>query len=157
MSTVDAVQRVEAPSDQVWDVISSPGYLESCHPFCESNPVEHWPGGGSKDVIQYYGGRVVHRTFTEWTDGIGYDLVVSTPEGAEQALVRWRIEAGNEHSHLSIELEPRFLNGAARLLGPVVKIAMRRYLNSVVQGVAHFVETGEPVARNQFGAHPWFS
>jgi len=26
-----------------------------------------------------------------------------------------------------------------------------------VAGVVYYAETGEPVVRNQFGSHPWFS
>ena len=35
--------------------------------------------------------------------------------------------------------------------------AIPPYLDSVVRGVAHYVETGDPVTRNQFGAHPIYS
>jgi hypothetical protein len=34
---------------------------------------------------------------------------------------------------------------------------LRGYLNSVVRGFEWFVTRGEPVPRNAFGMHPWFS
>lgn len=32
---------INAPPNKVWEVISQPGILELCHPFCKSNPVEN--------------------------------------------------------------------------------------------------------------------
>jgi hypothetical protein len=34
---------------------------------------------------------------------------------------------------------------------------LRRYLSSVTRGVEWWVTRGEPVPRNQFGSHRWFS
>ena len=41
-------QAVRTSQEQVWKVISKPGNLEYFHPFCESNPVDNWPGVGSE-------------------------------------------------------------------------------------------------------------
>ena len=38
-------------------------------------------------------------------------------------------------------------------IGPM----LRRYLSSVVRGFEWYLIRGEPVPRNQFGSHPWFS
>jgi hypothetical protein len=34
---------------------------------------------------------------------------------------------------------------------------LRHYLSSVVRGFEWYVVRGEPVPRNQFGSHSWFS
>jgi hypothetical protein len=34
---------------------------------------------------------------------------------------------------------------------------LKKYLESVVRGFEWYVMRGEPVPRNQFGRHPWFS
>ena len=34
---------------------------------------------------------------------------------------------------------------------------LRAYLQSVVKGIDWFLTHGEPVRRNQFGTHGWFS
>ena len=34
---------------------------------------------------------------------------------------------------------------------------MKKYLDSVVKGFNHYITTGKPVKRNQFGSHSWFS
>ena len=31
------------------------------------------------------------------------------------------------------------------------------YLDKMLQGFAHYLETGEKVTRNQFGSHPFYS
>lgn len=150
---------VNASPADLWTTISAPGYLEQCHPFCESNPTQRWPGAGSRDTIHYYSGRTVHRHFTAWEEGRGYDLVVTDTTGTSQARVRWRI--GGDGSQLTIELDPHYSD---HLSPPLRKLAylltrrqMTRYLQSVVAGVKHYAETGVPVVRNQFGPHRWFS
>lgn len=30
---------IAASTTEVWEVISAPGYLATCHPFCAANPV----------------------------------------------------------------------------------------------------------------------
>ena len=44
---VTVSRKIEASPQNIWSVISSPGNVESCHPFCEKNPVHKWPGVGS--------------------------------------------------------------------------------------------------------------
>jgi len=38
-----------------------------------------------------------------------------------------------------------------------VRPLLKSYLSSVVRGYEWYVIRGEPVPRNQFGSHPWFS
>ncbi len=161
-STIRTTRVVAAAPGRLWEVISAPGHLEVCHPFCAANPVVDWPGAASRDVIEYYGGRVVNRGFTAWEDGAGYDLVVATPDGDEQARVWWRVEpAGEASSRLAITLVQRFAHRRSPLLRLLAYGAsnrqMQKYLRSVVDGVAFHAATGEGVHRNQFGAHRWFS
>jgi len=66
--------RISAPPERGWEIISSPGNLVNFHPYCESNPVERWPGKGSIDSVYYYNGLKFIRQFTDWNDGIGYEL-----------------------------------------------------------------------------------
>ena len=161
--TVISTRAVQTDSARMWQVISTPGYLELCHPFCERNPVQRWAANDARDTIHYYGGRVVHRRFTAWLEGAGYDLVVIDNPGVEQARVRWRIKPeSNAACRLTVSLHVLFLDhlvGAARWVSYrlVAKPQMKRYLDAVVAGVAHYAETGEPVVRNQFGSHRWFS
>lgn len=154
-------QPIAAAADDVWAVISAPGNLEDCHPFCAANSVHAWPGADSGDMIVYYSGRVIERRFTAWLEGEGYDLEALDANGPV-ALVSWRLTAAGAGTVLTISLTPRLLGGVTALVRwlpyqAVVRPMMRRYLGAVVQGIAWRVVTGEPVHRNQFGAHAWFS
>ena len=153
---------IEASAQDVWKVISNPMNLEDCHPFCESNPVEKWPGVGSIDTIYYYSGWVMQRKFTNWIDGVGYDLTIGRESG-RKSFVSWRItEEQDNISKLSITIYPHVLQNvplAVRWLPHFAYIgpSMKKYLHSVVGGFDHFITTGKPVSRNQFGSHSWFS
>ena len=47
---------IYASSETVWNLISQPGNLENCHPFCKQNIVDKWPGDNSRDTIEYLNG-----------------------------------------------------------------------------------------------------
>ena len=132
---VSATRHIEAPAEKIWAVISSPGNLAHCHPFCESNPVEKWPGKGSLDSVFYFSGWVYHRRFTRWIDGVGYDLQIGRKKG-RQSQVSWRIHKKTDSAG---------------------DLTITVYLISVVKGFDWYITTGQPVKRNQFGSHKWFS
>jgi hypothetical protein len=158
-----AVERnIDATPAGVWSVISSPGNLERCHPFCRTNPVESWPGIGSRDSIEYYSGWLFERDFTNWIDGVGYDLEIGR-RGGRRSAVSWRIrELDDGNSVLGITIYPvglQHLPVVIRWLPHLVTVGpmLRSYLDSVVRGFEHYMTTGHPVRRNQFGPHRWFS
>lgn len=154
-------QLIAAAPAEAWAVISAPGNLEECHPFCAANPVDAWPGPDSHDTVEYYNGRVIHRRFTAWREGVGYDLEASDANGPA-ASVAWRITTARAGAALTLSLTPRMLGRVPAVVRwvpylAVVRPKMRRYLRAVLRGIEWRVTTGEPVRRNQFGAHPWFS
>jgi hypothetical protein len=150
------------PSDDVWVVISTPEILEKTHPFCKRNPVYKWPGEGSKDTIEYYNGRIMHRDFYSWTKGLGYDLLIGR-EGGRKSKVTWRIQSvGENTSTLTIAIFPNILQNVSWLKAAfqyytVVRPNLKKYLRSVLQGFEYYIRAGEPVSKNQFGSHKWFS
>ena len=153
---------IAAPPSKLWEVISSPGTLPLYHPFCEKNPVFEWPGAGSHDEIHYFNGRVLVRRFTAWYEDVGYDLDIGR-EGGRTTAVSWRISPFKERrSSIEITLCPHGLQHhpvSIRWLPhlAVLRPRLRRYLRSVVKGLDWFITHGEPVRRNQFGSHSWFS
>ncbi len=159
---VAVTRPIDAAATEVWDVISAPGNLEPTHPFCARNPVESWPGVGSRDTIHYLSGWVYERACIAWHDGVGYDLEVGG-EGEQPSRVTWRIAAVSPTSStLTITIRPRSIDrvpGIAQALvqRTYVRRQLRSYLESVVCGIEWFVTTGDPVPRNQFGRHRWFS
>lgn len=153
---------IAAPADAVWDAISRPGNLEDCHPFCESNPVHSWPGPGSRDEIHYLSGWMYERTFREWIDGIGYDLEIGRP-GGSKSFVSWRITPlDDQQSSLRITVCSHALQSYPAIVRWVPHVfwmrpKLRNYLESVVRGFGWYIRNGEPVPRDAFGSHPWFS
>ncbi len=153
---------IAAPAERVWEVISRPGNLELCHPFCAENPVHVWPGAASRDEIRYLNGWVFERRFRRWIDGVGYDLEIGRP-GGRTSFVSWRIMPMAEGtSALRISVYPWVLQRlpvAIRWLPYRLRLRpmLTQYLSSVIGGVEWYVTRGEPVPRNHFGSHPWFS
>lgn len=153
---------IKGPADKVWQVISSPGNLETCHPFCEKNPVEKWPGEGSKDRIHYLSGWIYERDFIQWFEGVGYDLKIGRA-GGRKSFVSWRIKPIDDScASLSIIIFPHYMQNiptAIRWLPYILYLRqlLRRYLSSVIRGFEWYIDRGEAVPRNHFGEHPWFS
>jgi hypothetical protein len=159
---VAAAARIAAPAEKVWEAISMPGNLEPCHPFCANNPVDVWPGEASRDEVHYLNGVVFERRFRRWIDGVGYDLEIGR-RGGRTSFVSWRIlsNAGGE-STLRIAVYPHVLQSVPVVIRWLphwlrLRPMLAKYLSSVVRGFDWYVTRGEPVPRNQFGSHPWFS
>jgi hypothetical protein len=153
---------IAAPATKVWQVISAPGNLEACHPYCRSNPVHQWPGPDSRDEVHYFSGWIYHRQFNSWIDGSGYDLEIGRSGGAKSS-VSWRIEPVDETSctltisvcSSALQRYPLVIRWLPYLLR--VRPMLRKYLRSVVMGVEWNATRGESVTEDQFGRHPWFS
>jgi hypothetical protein len=153
---------INAPAGDVWAAISMPGNLEPCHPFCEKNPVTTWPGVGSRDEVHYLNGLVYERRFSRWIEGIGYDLDIGRI-GGRSSFVSWRITTiDDDNCTLGIVVCPHVLQGvpvSIRWIPHLLRLRplLKAYLSSVVQGYEWYVMRGEPVPRNRFGSHPWYS
>ena len=159
---VTITQPISASAKDVWSVISMPGNLEQCHPFCAQNPVEEWPGKESRDEVHYLNGWVFERRFSQWIEGVGYDLEIGK-SGGSKSFVSWRIVPLDSHScSLNISVYPHLLQNihfTIRWLPHILYIGpkLRSYLSSVTRGFDWYITRGESVPRNQFGIHPWFS
>ena len=157
-----ASRTITAPISKIWEVISSPGMLPLYHPFCEKNPVHEWPGANSHDEVHYFNGVVLTRRFRNWYEDVGFDLEIGRA-GGRSSVVTWRITPEiDQKSSIGIMVFPHVLQGvptAVRWLPHLVRLRpqLRSYLQSVVKGLDWFITQGQPVRRNQFGAHPWFS
>lgn len=161
--SITRTRSMAASTTDLWEAISAPGNLENTHPFCARNPVMVWPGPRACDEVHDSSGWVYRREFTNWIDGRGYDLLIGGG-GEQPSMVSWRIDSGTgDGSSLTITVRPRSLHGSIpdRPERPAqfacVRPLLRRYLASVLQGVDWYLTTGEPVSKNQFGRHPWFS
>lgn len=159
---ITASQVIEASAFDTWKVISSPGILEKCHPFCAGNPVQVWSGADSRDEIHYLNGLVYERRFYQWQGGSGYNLEI-VRNTKVIAIVKWRIsEINDQRCKLQITIHPVFPRKYPVSIHWLIytfrlRPMLGKYLKSVVKGFEWYVTKGEPVAPNQFGKHPWFS
>ncbi len=155
-------KNINASTKEVWEVISKPGNLDDCHPFCEKNIVEKWPGEGAKDRIHYYSGWIFERIFINWFEGVGYDLSVGR-KGGSKSYVSWRIKEVNKNiSTLQITLFTHSLQSVPVVLRWLphmfyLRPQMKSYLQSVVNGFEWFITHEKPIIENHFGSHSWFS
>tara|TARA_Y100001958_G_C21067196_1_gene427971 strand:+ start:190 stop:696 length:507 start_codon:yes stop_codon:yes gene_type:complete len=153
---------VHASAREVWQLISTPGNLEKFHPYCAKNPVKHWQEHNSKDEVHYYSGLIYEREFCKWIDGVGYDLVIGKRNG-EKSKVSWRLkEICESECMISIEVRSAFLLRYFKVLRFFIHVfwlrpKLRQYLRAVTKGIKLRIESGQDVAKNQFGVHPWFS
>lgn len=159
---ITAERDVRVGSGDVWGVVVEPGHLTNVHPFCQRNDVEVWPGPGGRDHVLYYSGLHYQRDVLDWREGVGFDLALGPPSG-KIAIARWSIDpTGPDSCRLAIEVTSFVRDDAdpesrRRYESEVIGRAIPPYLDSVVRGVAHFSETGNPVTRNQFGPHDIYS
>lgn len=108
--------KINVPTNKVWEIIFKPGVLELCHPFCKSNPVENWAGNKSIDYVIYYSGLKYQRIFTDWIDGVGYDLVIGRRNGKKSKVI-WRISNTNgSSSELKITIFPYDISNYSKVL-----------------------------------------
>jgi len=99
---------------------------------------------------------VFERQFTGWDEGRGYDLL-GTMEDGTTFRVSWRIEAvGPVGSSLTITIWPIIPPGSEDRSRQISRL-LTRYLKQVGEGLQHYLRTGQPVSRNQFGSHRLFS
>ena len=110
---VAVTRPISASAEKVWNAVSMLGNLETCHPFCEKNPVEKWPGEGSKDEVHYLSGWIYERNFYRWIDDVGYDLEIGR-SGGGKSFVSWRIiPSGSQSCKLKIAVYPHILQNLA--------------------------------------------
>lgn len=156
---------IEDSSEDIWKVISAPGNLAYCHPFCKANPVEKWGGVGARDTIEYHNGLTLTRRFTKWTEGKGYDLLIGKGKYA-LASVQWEIKPQiPDRSNFSIAIDlysDLILNSYPKIFRTAVRKfyllpQMSKYVRSVVKGFKYHIESGRPVRPNQFGYNRMFS
>lgn len=159
---VCAERVISAPAVDMWRAISLPSGLELGHPYCASNPVLAWPGPDARDEVHYLNGLVYERRFRSWVEGDGYDLEIGR-RGGRQSLVSWRIvPLDSDRCALRITVCPCVLQELPTVIRWMpyslwLRPRLRSYLDSVVRGFEWFVVRREPVPKNAFGTHRWFS
>jgi hypothetical protein len=153
---------IKSPKKNVWNVISTSGILEKCHPYCFANKVKQWPGKEARDTIEYLNGLTFERRFISWKEGDGYSLMIGEKNGPESFL-EWKLKAiSSELTELTITVHPHYMRNIPKILSFIpyyllIIPKLSNYLESVTSGFDWFIETGKPIPKNHFGKHKWFS
>jgi len=154
-------KKLDHSVEDVWNLISTPSYLELVHPFCKSNTTESWFGVGSKDTLVYLNDLTFIREITAWDEMKGYELTIGRENG-RKSKVAWKIYSENNQTMLSIEISTHGLKYWPGLfyLFPylfIINPKLKNYLNSVLGGIDYYLNEKTPVPKNYFGSHRWFS
>ena len=147
--------------ENLWEVVSSPNYLNNVHPFCKENSIIKWNNDHHEDKILYLNDKTYIRKFVSWRALKGYDLWIGD-NNKDQSFVEWRLEKVGNRSKLTITVYPFLLSNWPRILSFLpyflyINIKLKSYLFSVLSGIHWYIKENTPVPKNQFGKHSWFS
>ena len=147
--------------ENLWEIVSSPNYLNNVHPFCRENTTIEWNNDHHEDKIIYLNERTYIRRFVSWRDLQGYDLWIGD-SNKNQSFVEWRLEKVGTGSKLTITVYPFLLSSWPKVFSFLpyflyINIKLKSYLFSVLSGIEWYVQKKTPVPKNQFGRHSWFS
>tara|TARA_B100001250_G_scaffold62035_1_gene48498 strand:- start:867 stop:1376 length:510 start_codon:yes stop_codon:yes gene_type:complete len=159
--SVSGILKIKESSSKIWDVISVKSNLELFHPFCDKNPVSKWPGQNSSDSIYYYNGLILQRKLVNWEKNIGYDLFIGKKNGPK-SFVSWKIKDYGRSASLTVSIYPYMYNTGSKFINFIpfyffIRPMIQKYINSVMDGLGYYIETGKVVSKNQFGTHSFFS
>ena len=147
--------------ESLWEIISSPNYLNLVHPFCKENSIIQWSNEHHEDKIIYLNERTYIRRFVSWINLEGYELWIGD-SNKNQSFVEWRLEKVGTGSKLTITVYPFLLSSWPKVFSFLpyflyINIKLKSYLFSVLSGIEWYVKEKTPVPKNQFGRHNWFS
>jgi|TARA_B000000609_G_scaffold52464_1_gene38476 hypothetical protein len=147
--------------ENLWEVVSSPNYLNNVHPFCKENSIISWNNDHHEDKILYLNDKTYIRKFVSWRALKGYDLWIGD-NNKDQSFVEWRLEKVGSRSKLTITVYPFLLSTWPKIFSFLpyflyIDIKLKSYLFSVLSGIDWYIKENTPVPKNQFGKHSWFS
>ncbi len=157
-----ALMSLPASAAQAFSILERPGHLEPFHPFCQENTALAWDDSERRDRIVYLNGLRLDRQFVRWTPDEGFELLIGG-SAEKRSLVTWMLrDDSSVSSTITITVRPYIYAGKTRVTNATlhalwIRPRLNAYLTSVVNGLNRYLETGERVARNAWGSHPWFS
>ena len=96
-----------------------------------------------------------------WNEKIGYSLLIGE-QSKKQSKVDWLIEYKNNSTFLKITVYPYLFDYLPKLFYKplfflIINPMLKSYLKSVLKGVEWYLLKKNPVSKNMFGKHLWFS
>ena len=159
--SITVTRKINSSKDRLWEFISSPGYLNKSHPFCNENNIISWENNKHVDELIYLNNLTYIREFILWEDKIGYTLLIGE-KNKEKSKVNWKISSNNNDTLLTITVYPYFMAKSPIFVSYLpyklyIRPKLKNYLKSVIKGIDWYLEKKEIVPRNAFGKHSWFS
>ena len=160
--SIESKIKLKRSQKKVWELISTPGILESVHPFCKENKVLLWKENNEKqDLLVYLNDLEYHREFKKWDAPNGFELKIGKKDGKKSKVV-WQIKKCGENSELKITVFPYRSNKIPKIFYFwvhyfYIKPKLKNYLSSVLNGINWYLDNKIKVKKNQFGPHPWFT
>ena len=160
-SGVSYKKEINSSVENLWKLISSPGHLNLFHPFCKNNEAIVWDKNNHKDILVYLNGLRYEREFIDWNENTGYSLLIGE-QSKKKSKVDWLIEYENNSTFLTITVYPYLFDYLPKLFYRplfflIINPMLKSYLNSVLNGVEWYLVKKNPVPKNMFGKHLWFS
>lgn len=154
---------VKASAEALWQIFTTPGHLKKFHPFCKYHQkVKSWKKIGDIDNAEFYSGKEMQRRLIGFKPLESYTIQMQNMDG-KNTQVCFSIEKINDKTaKASVHIKTDAYRKIPRPLWPFfVRLYLRKsyknYLNSILNGLKYYSETGKPVRRNQFGSHKKFS
>tara|TARA_Y100000748_G_C15412284_1_gene455942 strand:- start:47 stop:547 length:501 start_codon:yes stop_codon:yes gene_type:complete len=159
--SISVSKKIHTTEFKLWKFISSPGYLNSSHPFCKENKIISWNKKSHIDQLIYLNNLKYIREFIIWNENEGYTLLIGE-KNKKKSKVNWKISSINKETYLTITVYPYFLSSYPKIISFLpyklyIRPKLEEYLKSVLKGINWYLEKGEKVPRNAFGKHSWFS
>ena len=129
--------------ENLWEVVSSPNYLNNVHPYCKENSIIKWKHDHHEDKILYLNEKTYIRKFVSWRPLKGYDLWIGD-NNRDQSYVEWRLEKVGSRSKLTITVYPFLLSAWPRIFSFLpyflyINIKLKSYLFSVLSGIDWYI------------------
>ena len=167
-SYIKVTIELKASLQECWNIITIENHLELFHPFILNHFGERLLSVGDKDKIVYLNNLNFTREVISISEpnieanneSCGYDLLVGRKK---KSIVKWRIKNNLSGGvDLSITIFPHTVSSYNKItkffvFNFYIKPNIRKYLNSVTQGLKYYLETKDIVEKDQFGKHKWFS
>ena len=167
-SSIKVTIELKATLQDCWNIITIKNHLELFHPFILNHFGERLLSVGDKDNIVYMNNLHFTREVISISEpkvdadseSCGYNLLVGRKK---KSLVKWKIKNNLSGGvDLSITIFPHTVSSYNKItkffvFNFYIKPHIRKYLNSVTQGLKYYIETKEIVEKDQFGKHKWFS
>ncbi len=154
---------IEGAKEKLWQIITSPGHLEKFHPFVKEHiKTEKWHGIGAKDSGSFYSGKKINRVVTEWKEGSSYIIKMKNDDGSNTTVRFGLTELSSMKTAFFITIQTDAYRKIPRPFWPIfarffLVPSFKKYLYSILNGLAYYSTTGNKIKKNQFGRHRKFS